>query len=83
VGKAQILYLAIAPARFFLRQLHNVLATRCAWGGRVRLTHYLRRDLERWRTVPTQNNGKPIETAYLHAYSNDYGWGGVLNDDPN
>jgi hypothetical protein len=27
-GKAQFLYLAIAPARFFLREMHNVLATR-------------------------------------------------------
>jgi hypothetical protein len=35
-GKAQFLYLAIAPARFFLRELHNVLATRSGWGGRVR-----------------------------------------------
>jgi hypothetical protein len=37
--------------------------------------------------VPTQNNGrsiyKPIETAYLHADSNDYGWGAILNDDSN
>jgi hypothetical protein len=46
-------------------------------GGRVRLTHQLRRDLEWWLTVPTQHNGrsiyKPIETAYLHADSSDYG----------
>jgi hypothetical protein len=86
-GKAQFLYLAIAPARFFLRELHNVLATRSGWGGRVRLNHQLRRDLEWWRTVPSQNNGrsiyKPVETAYLHADSSDYGWGVVLNDDPN
>jgi hypothetical protein len=51
-GKAQFLYLAIAPARFFLREMHNVLARRTGWGGRVRLTHHLRRDLEWWRTVP-------------------------------
>jgi hypothetical protein len=25
----------------------------------------------------------PIETAYLHADSIDYGWGAVLNDNPN
>jgi hypothetical protein len=51
-GKAQFLYLAIAPARFFLREMHNVLATRTGLGVRVRLTHQLRRDLEWWRTVP-------------------------------
>jgi hypothetical protein len=87
VRKAQFLYLAIAPARFFLRKMHNVLATRTGLGGRVRLTHQLRRDLEWWRTVPTQNNGqsiyKPVETAYLHAESSDYGWGAVMNDDSN
>jgi hypothetical protein len=70
-------YRGIAPARFFLRELHNILATRTAWGGRVRLTHQLRRDLEWWRTVPNQNNGrsiyKPMETVYLHADSSDYG----------
>jgi len=85
-GKAQFLYLAIAPARFFLRELHCVLATRTGWGGRVRMTHQLRRDLEWWRTVPNQHNGrsiyKPIETAYLHADSSGYGWGAVLNDNP-
>jgi hypothetical protein len=27
-GKAQFLYLAIVPARFFLREMHNVLVTR-------------------------------------------------------
>jgi hypothetical protein len=27
-GKSQFLYLAIAPAHFFLREMHNVLATR-------------------------------------------------------
>jgi hypothetical protein len=37
--------------------------------------------------VPTQHNGrsiyKPIETAYFHADSSDYGWGAVLNNDSN
>jgi hypothetical protein len=83
-GKPQFLYLAIAPTRFFPRELHSVLSTRHRWGGRVRMTHKLKRDLEWWRTVPDQHNGrsiyKPIETAYLHADSSGYGWGPVLND---
>jgi hypothetical protein len=86
-GKAQFLYLAIAPARLFSRERHDVLATRRGWGGRGRLTHQLRRDLEWCDRDPTQNNCrsiyKPIETAYLHADSSDYGWGAVLNDNPN
>jgi hypothetical protein len=76
-GKAQFLYLAIAPARFFFRELHFVLSTRHGWGSRVPMTHELKRDLEWWRTVPDHHNGrsiyKPIETAYLHADSSGYG----------
>eukprot|EP00873_Tetraselmis_striata_P001327 jgi/Tetstr1/421591/TSEL_012535.t1 len=53
------------------------------WGGRIRMTPQLRRDLHWWTSVPSQSSGKPIhrpvETAYLHTDSSDYGWGGVLN----
>eukprot|EP00873_Tetraselmis_striata_P016992 jgi/Tetstr1/437256/TSEL_025986.t1 len=83
-GKAQFMYLAVTPARFFLRELHCVLATRQGWGGRVRMTNQLRRDLEWWTQVHAQHNGrsmyKPVETAYLHADSSSYGWGAVLNN---
>eukprot|EP00873_Tetraselmis_striata_P021815 jgi/Tetstr1/442079/TSEL_003162.t1 len=80
-GQAQYLFLAIPAARFFLRELHSVVGDR--WGGRVRMTPQLRRDLQWWTSVPSQSNGKPIhrpvETAYLHTDSSGYGWGGVLN----
>eukprot|EP00873_Tetraselmis_striata_P019611 jgi/Tetstr1/439875/TSEL_028283.t2 len=83
-GKAQFMYLAITPARFFLRELHCVLATRHGWGGRVKMTNQLRRDLEWWTQVLAEHNGrsmyKPMETAYLHAGSSSYGWGVVLNN---
>eukprot|EP00873_Tetraselmis_striata_P042077 jgi/Tetstr1/462341/TSEL_007347.t1 len=83
-GKAQFLYLALTPARFFLRELHCVLATRQGWGGRVKMTNKLRRDLEWWTQILAQHNGrsmyKPVETAYLHADSSSYGWGAVLNN---
>lgn len=83
-GKAQYLYLAIPAARFYLRELHDVLATRTGWGGRVQLTYQLRRDLQWWTQVPSANNGRsifsPIETAYLHCDSSGYGWGAVLNE---
>eukprot|EP00873_Tetraselmis_striata_P025467 jgi/Tetstr1/445731/TSEL_033379.t1 len=79
--QAQYLFLAIPAARFFLRELHSVVGDR--WGGRVRMTPQLRRDLQWWTSVPSQSNGKPIhrpgETAYLHTDSSGYGWGGVLN----
>eukprot|EP00873_Tetraselmis_striata_P038373 jgi/Tetstr1/458637/TSEL_004341.t1 len=83
-GKVQFLYLAITPARFFLRELHCVLATRQCWGGRVKMTNQLLRDIKWWNQVPAQHNGrsmyKPVETAYLHADSSTYGWGAVLNN---
>eukprot|EP00873_Tetraselmis_striata_P029384 jgi/Tetstr1/449648/TSEL_036716.t1 len=47
-GKCQFLYLAIAPARFYLRELHDVLKTRDSWSGRVKLTRQLERDLQWW-----------------------------------
>eukprot|EP00873_Tetraselmis_striata_P040516 jgi/Tetstr1/460780/TSEL_005964.t1 len=83
-GKCQFLYLAIAPARFYLRELHDALKTRDSWSGRVKLTRPLERDLQWWVGVPTQHNGRPInrpvETGYLHVDSSSYGWGAVLNE---
>eukprot|EP00873_Tetraselmis_striata_P042614 jgi/Tetstr1/462878/TSEL_007827.t1 len=80
-GRAQYLFLVIPAARFYLRELHDVVGSK--WGGRVRMTHQLRRDLQWWTAVPTQANGRPIhrpvETAYMHCDSSGYGWGPVLN----
>jgi hypothetical protein len=74
--------LAIPDAKFFLRELHCVVGEK--WGGLVRLTPQLRRDLHWWREVPSQSNGKPIrrpiETAYMHTDSSGYGWGAVLKE---
>eukprot|EP00873_Tetraselmis_striata_P009838 jgi/Tetstr1/430102/TSEL_001961.t1 len=75
-GRAQYLFLAIPAGRFYLRELHDVVGSK--WGGRVRMTHQLRRDLQWWTAVPTQANGRPIhrlvETAYMHCDSSGYGW---------
>jgi hypothetical protein len=83
---AQFLYLAIAPTRFFSARTTQRCDYR-QWLGRVRPTHKVRRVLEWWLSVPNHHNGrsiyKPIETAYLRADSSDYGWGGVLNGNPN
>eukprot|EP00873_Tetraselmis_striata_P015897 jgi/Tetstr1/436161/TSEL_025007.t1 len=73
-GRAQYLFLAIPGARFYLRELHDVVGSK--WGGRVRMTHQLRRDLQWWTAVPTQANGRPIhrhvETAHMHCDSSSY-----------
>eukprot|EP00873_Tetraselmis_striata_P013247 jgi/Tetstr1/433511/TSEL_022781.t1 len=76
-GKPQFLYLAIAPAHFFLRELHWVLITRPGWEGRVELAHELKRDVEWWTSRLAQYNGrsifKPIESSYLHVDSGGHG----------
>jgi hypothetical protein len=83
-GKAQFLHLAIPVARFYLRELHDVVSSAASWSGTVRLSKQLKRDLEWWRTVPEKHNGapifKPIESSYLHCDSSGFGWGAVLND---
>eukprot|EP00873_Tetraselmis_striata_P015760 jgi/Tetstr1/436024/TSEL_024903.t1 len=80
-GRAQYLFLSIPAARFYLRELHDVVGSK--WGGRMCVTHQLRRDLRGWTAVPTRANGRPIhrpkETAYMHCDSSGYGWGAVLN----
>jgi hypothetical protein len=83
-GKAQFLHLAIPVARFYLRELHDIVKSAESWTGTVRVSKQLKRDLEWWQKVPTKHNGSPIfkavETAYLHCDSSGYGWGAVLND---
>ncbi len=83
-GKAQFLHLPILVARFFLRELHDVVKTAKNWSGTVKVTCQLKRDLEWWTRVPTHHNGapiwKPVENAYIHCDSSGYGWGAVLNN---
>ena len=82
--KAQFLHMAIPVARFFLRELHDVVASAKTWSGTIRLTCQLKRDLQWWTSVPSEHNGspiwKPVENAYLHCDSSSFGWGAVLND---
>eukprot|EP00873_Tetraselmis_striata_P025409 jgi/Tetstr1/445673/TSEL_003478.t1 len=51
-GRAQFMFLAIKPARFYLREMHDVLRTKDSLSGRVKMTHQLMRDLEWWVAVP-------------------------------
>ena len=45
-GKAQFLLLGIPVARFYLRELHDVVSSAASWSGTVRLSKQLKRDLE-------------------------------------
>ena len=47
IGTAQSAMLAVPPARFYLRALHDVLAQRDGWNGQTRLTKAALRDM-RW-----------------------------------
>jgi hypothetical protein len=86
-GLAQSAYLAIPPARFYLRELHDVCSTRSGWNGpsaRVRLTKQARRDLAWGCDIPDRWSARAIfrspDTAYLHCDASGLvGWGGVLN----
>jgi hypothetical protein len=82
-GKAQFLHLAIPVARFYLRELHDVVSSAGSWSGTIRPSKQLKRDLEWWRKVPEKHNGapifKPVESSYLHCDSSGFGWGAVLN----
>eukprot|EP00873_Tetraselmis_striata_P005471 jgi/Tetstr1/425735/TSEL_016155.t1 len=78
--RAQCLYLATPAARSYLRELHDVVGSK--WGGRVRMTHQLRRDLQWWTAVPTQSNirpiHRPVERAYVPFDSSGYALNAML-----
>ena len=67
-GKAQFSHLAIPVARFFLRELHDVVTSAKCWSGTVRVTPQLKRDLEWWTHVPDCENGAPISKPIENAY---------------
>ena len=59
-GKSQFLHLAIPVAKFFLRELHDVVKTAKSWSGTVKVTCQLKRGLEWWTQVHAHHNGAPI-----------------------
>ena len=82
-GLAQSVYLAVPPARFHLRELHDCLSTKRSWSARVKLSHGAIQDLNWWVRLPSKWNGRRIwrspTTAVLHTDASPQGWGGVLN----
>ena len=59
-GKAQSLHLAILVARFFLRDLHDVVNSTKSWSCTVKVSCQLKRDLEWWTRVTKLHNGASI-----------------------
>ena len=83
-GLAQSLYLAVPPARHFLRSLHNCVATGGQdWSRRVRLSSAAKTDLQFFIDLPARWNGRAIRrsphTAVLHTDASLTAWGAVLN----
>ncbi|KAK3287371.1 hypothetical protein CYMTET_5118 [Cymbomonas tetramitiformis] len=84
-GLRQSVYLAVTPARLYLRELHLVLSTRRGWGAKVKLTWQAWSDIEWWLRLPAQSrwNGRKIwhspTRAKVHTDASLFAWGGVLN----
>ena len=83
-GLAQCVYLAVPPARHFLRELPDCMRSKTSWSARVRLSKQALRDLQWWVHLPSRWNGRAIwrspTTATLHSDASMKGWGGVLNN---
>lgn len=83
VGYAQSVYLACPAARFYLRALHDVMATRRSWASDVKLTRQALRDLGWWRQLGSADVARAIwrapEDSTLHCDASRLAWGGVLD----
>ncbi len=85
VGLCNFVHLAVRPARFHTRELHDVMATLDGWSGKVALSKQAKRDLEWWRDLPPAWNGcwiwRPVETKSLWTDSSDFAWGATMGGD--
>lgn len=83
IGYAQSVQLACPAARFYLRSLHDALATRSSWDARVRLDRQQLRDLEWWQAIGKANVSRaiwrPPTDRTLHCDASRLAWGGVLD----
>ena len=83
VGYAQSVELACPAARFYLRALHDVMATRANWEARVRLSRQALRDLRWWRHIGQADVARaiwrPPTDRVLHTDASRLAWGGVLD----
>ena len=83
VGYAQSVELACPAARFYLRALHDVMATRRGWDSTVRLSPQALRDLSWWAVIGSAEVSRaiwrPPHTRTLHCDASHLAWGGVLD----
>ncbi|KAK3262767.1 hypothetical protein CYMTET_28392 [Cymbomonas tetramitiformis] len=82
-GLCQSVYLAVPPARLYLRELHFQGIQ--GWGAKVKLTRQAWSDIEWWLRMPAQSrwNGRKIwrspTRAKVHTDASLFAWGGVLS----
>ena len=83
VGYAQSVELACPAARFYLRSLHDAMATRSDWESNVRLDRQALRDLRWWRHIGTADVSRaiwrPPTDRTVHTDASRLAWGGVLD----
>ncbi|KAK3240700.1 hypothetical protein CYMTET_49479 [Cymbomonas tetramitiformis] len=83
-GLCKSVYLAVPPARLYLRELHFVIFKKRGWGAKVKLTRLAWSDIEWWLRLPAQSrwNGRKIwhspTRAKVHTDAPLFAWGGVL-----
>jgi hypothetical protein len=82
-GLAQSLYLALPPARLFLRPIHDTVASAPSWSADVRWSRDTQSSLEWFAALPSRWNGRAIWrspcTATLHCDASKLAWGATLN----
>ena len=82
-GLAQSLYLALPPARLFLRPIHDTVAGAPSWSGNARWSKDTKSSLEWFAELPHRWNGRDIWrspcTAILHCDASKLAWGATLN----
>ena len=83
IGYAQSVHLACPAARFYLRSLHDALATRSSWESSVRVDRQALRDLSWWAELGKANVSRAIWRSpaqrSLHCDASRLAWGGVLD----
>ena len=83
-GQSIAMAKAIFPAKFKLRPLYNLLASRSSWCDILVVSDSARAALHWWRDAAVSWNGSPLQAKPISAQftvdSSGYGWGAACGD---
>ena len=83
-GQSIAMAKAIFPAKFKLRPLYNLLASRSSWCDFLTISDSARTALLWWRDAASSWNGSPLKPAQISAQftvdSSGFGWGAACED---